>query len=257
MLRFSANISTLFTEHALLERPAAAAAAGFQAIEVQFPYEVPAADFAGACRRAQIDVAMFNIAAGDFQQGGAGLAAVPDRRAAFADAVAEAIAYAEALRPRTVNVIAGRLSPALPADDCLAVLAENLNLAARRFADMGIGVTIEAINTRDVPGYPVATTEAAVAIIDRADHDNLSLQYDAYHMQIMEGDLLTTLTTHLTRIGHIQFADNPGRHEPGTGEINYENVFAAVGESAYAGWVGAEYRPSQETTATLGWLTAS
>ncbi len=254
MLRFSANLSMLFAEQPLIARPAAAAAAGFTGVEVQFPYAVPAADFAAACGDAGVAVAMFNIPTGDFDTGGPGLAAMPGREIEFRDAVTRAVSYVEALTPRSINVIAGRPPADIDPADCQAVLAANLRHAAECFADLGVRVTLEAINTHDVPGYPVATTSAAVAVLDRADHPNLALQYDAYHMQVMEGDLLNTLAAHLPRIGHIQFADNPGRHEPGTGEINYENVFAAIADSDYDGWVGAEYRPSRETAATLGWM---
>lgn len=254
MPRFTANLSMMFNEHPLLQRPAAAATAGFTGIEIQFPYEVPAVDFGAACRDAGVAVAMFNIPTGDFTTGGPGLAAMPGREIEFRDAVSHAMPYVDALKPRTINVIAGR--PPTDADPaaCLDVLAANMNHAASRFAELGVCVTLEAINPRDVPGYPVTTTRDALAVLDRADHPNLALQYDAYHMQITEGDLITTMTTHIKRIGHIQFADNPGRHEPGTGEINYENVFAAIDDIGYPGWVGAEYRPTRETTATLRWM---
>jgi hydroxypyruvate isomerase len=254
MLRFSANLSTLFQDLPPLERPAAARRAGFAAVEIQFPYELPAQAWHDAIARAGVEVALFNVPAGDLMQRGQGLAAVPGREAAFAQALEQAVDYARVLRPLCVNVLAGVPDAALERERCLDVLAGNLRRAAQAMEGEGVRVVTEAINRVDRPGSLVSTTGQALAAIDRAGHANLRIQYDLYHMQIMEGDLIRTLRTHHERIGHIQFADNPGRHEPGTGEINFAKVFAAIEALPYAGYVGAEYLPTGRTEDSLGWL---
>src|SRR5690606_25481194 len=186
---------------------------------------------------------------------GPGLAAMPGREAEFAKATAEAHVYAEALRPRNVNVLAGWPPAELPRETCLAALARNLAHAAEVMAGIGVRVVTEAVNRRDRPGYFLGTTAEALEAIDRAGHANLGLEYDIYHMQIMEGDLAPTIKRHVARIGHIQFADTPGRHEPGTGEINFPFLFDAIEAAGYDGWLGAEYVPSTERTEdSLGWF---
>jgi hydroxypyruvate isomerase len=254
MPRFSANISMLFLEHALLDRPAAAAAAGFPAIEIQFPYEAAAEDWAAAIQAAGVKVAVFNFPIGDLLTGGPGLASMPGRQAAFQAAVAEGARYADLLKPLNVNVLAGWPPADLGRAACLEALAENLAFAAAQMADRGMGVTVEAVNTRDRPGYFLSTTDQALDAVTRAGAANLGLEHDFYHMQIMEGDLVPTLERALPRIRHLQFADTPGRHEPGTGEINFPFLFAAIDRLGYAGYVGAEYVPTGRTEATLGWM---
>ncbi|MDX3907427.1 MAG: TIM barrel protein [Pigmentiphaga sp.] len=254
MIRFSANLSMLFREVPELERPAAARRAGFEAVEMQFPYDHEAVQWRAALDTAGVELVLYNIPAGDFMTGGQGLAGVPGREDAFREAVAQAAQAARVLRPRNVNVLAGCPGPEHDRERCLDTLAANLQYAARVMADIGVGVVIEAINSVDRPGYLIDRTQAALAAIDRAGHPNLRLQYDIYHMQVMEGDLIRTLRTHCARIGHIQFADNPGRHEPGTGEIHFGHVFAALDQLPYDGFVGAEYLPSRRTEDTLDWL---
>jgi hydroxypyruvate isomerase len=254
MIRFSANISTLFLERPELERPQAARDAGFTAVEIQFPYEHSAQAWKAALDAAGVELALINLPVGDMMSGGPGLASVPGREAMFADALAQAADYARVLRPRNVNVLAGWPGAAFEREACLATLASNLNMAAETMSRLGIGVVVEAVNTVDRPGYLISTTAQAIDVIDRAGHKNLGIQYDLYHMQIMEGDLIRTLQTFHDRIGHIQFADNPGRNEPGTGEIHFANVFAALAKLPYAGYVGAEYTSSKRTEETLGWM---
>lgn len=254
MIRFAANLSMLFLEVPALERPAAARRAGFDAVEIQFPYDHEPARWRDALRAAGVELALCNVPAGDLTSGGPGLAGVPGREAAFREAVAHAARVAQVLRPRRVNVLAGCPGPEHGRERCLDALAANLAHAAQVMAGLGIGVVTEAVNTVDRPGYLIDTTRAALDAIDRAGHANLGIQYDLYHMQIMEGDLIRSLRTHCARIGHIQFADNPGRHEPGTGEIHFANVFAALDELPYDGFVGAEYVPSARTEDTLAWL---
>ncbi|GAA0531813.1 MULTISPECIES: hydroxypyruvate isomerase family protein [Pigmentiphaga] len=254
MIRFSANLSMLFLEVPELERPAAARRAGFDAVEVQFPYDHEAARWRDALHAAGVELALCNVPAGDLMAGGQGLAAVPGREAAFREAVAQAAKVAQVLRPRNVNVLAGCPGPEHDRERCLDTLAGNLAHAAQVLGDLGMGVVTEAVNTVDRPRYLIDTTRAALDVIDRAGHPNLRIQYDLYHMQIMEGDLIRSLRTHCARIGHIQFADTPGRHEPGTGEIHFPNVFAALDELPYDGFVGAEYVPTGRTEDTLAWM---
>ena len=254
MPRFSANISMLFLEHAPLERVRAARDAGFEGFEVQFPYDFPADDWARVAEDAGVSLVGFNVSAGDLVEGGPGLAGVPGRESAFRDAVARAKAYAAVLKPRIVNVLPGALAPGAAREECLGVLAGNLSHAAAELEEVGARVTVEAINSRDRPGFLLTRSADVLEAIERAGHANLAIEHDLYHRQIMEGDLIPTLERIIDRIGHIQFADTPGRHEPGTGEINFPAVFAAIDRLDYAGWVGAEYEPSGRTEDSLGWL---
>jgi hydroxypyruvate isomerase len=254
MPRFCANISMMFTELPMVDRPAAARAAGFDAIEVQFPYVVPLDDFARAVEKAGVSVALINFPAGDFERGDRGLAALPARVAEFRAGVAEGRRYAERLRVDRFNLLAGVPGAGVADKDARAALIDNLRFAAQAVADIGATVCLEAINTRDVPGFYLHDPDQVVALIDEAGVRNAALQYDLYHMQIMRGDLIPTMERLMTRIGHIQFADTPGRHEPGTGEINFANVFPAIDRIGYAGWLGAEYRPARGTVEGLGWF---
>ena len=254
MPRFSANITTLFTECAPLDRIAAAADCGFAGFEVQFPYDLPIDDWVAAKEKAKLGVSVVNLPAGDFTQGGPGLAAVPGREGQFRAAVAEARLYAEALEPRCVNLLAGIAPEKLGLDACRATLIENTRYAAEAFAPLGVRVVVEAINTNDRPGFFLASSAAALDLIYAVGHPNLGLQYDLYHMHIMEGALIETLTRLIGRIGHIQFADAPGRHEPGTGDIDFAAAFATIDALGYDGWVAAEYVPSKRTEETLHWL---
>jgi hydroxypyruvate isomerase len=255
--RFSANLSTLFLERPALQRPQAAHDAGFRAVEIQFPYEHDADAWARAIGDAGVELALINAPVGDLLAGGPGLAAMPGREAEFRQALVQARRYAERLAPRSLNILAGWPPAALGREVCLDVLTGNLRLAAEAMAGIGVRVLLEAVNTRDRPGYLVASSDAALEIIDRAGHANLGLQYDLYHMQVMEGDLTRTLQRLHARIGHIQFADHPGRHEPGTGEIDFAHLFEVIDALGYDGFVGAEYLPSRPTEQTLDWLRAA
>ena len=243
----------LFAERPILERPAAARAAGFDVVEVQFPYEQPLADWVRAKQQAGVEVLLINSPPGDFAAGERGLAAVPGREADFRSAIAQARDYAAALGVARVHVMSGIPPAGAEPERRAATLAANLDHAASVLAEVGAVAQVEALNSRDVPGYQLVSTRAALAAIEAAGHPNLAIQYDLYHMQIMEGDLIRTMEAHLSRIGHIQFADNPGRHEPGTGEINFAAVFAAIDAMGYAGYLGAEYTPSTRTEDTLAW----
>jgi hydroxypyruvate isomerase len=254
MPRFAANISMLFTELPLAERFAAARAAGFTGVEMQMPYAEPATRLAAAAAAAGVAVALINVPPGDMMQGGPGLACVPGREGMFREALDRAVEYARALRPANVNVLAGRNPEGVSRDDCLRTLAANLRRAADAMAAIGVGVTTEAINDRDNPGFLLHTRAEALAAIDLAGDPRLRLQYDFYHMHIMGDDFARALATDVARIGHMQFADAPGRNEPGTGAIDFAAVFAAIDRSGYDGWVGAEYRPSGATADSLVWF---
>ena len=254
MPRFSANISMLFGEVEMLARPAAAAAAGFGGIEVQFPYDHPPTDWAAAVADAGVEVALFNFPVGDMLDGGPGLAAMPGREAAFDAAVDSALPYVQALQPLHVNVLPGLPPADLDRDTCMGVLARNLHHAAEQLAPLGVGVVVEAVNTVDRPGFFLDRSDRMVEAIDRADHPGLGVHYDIYHMAIMEGDLAATIERLLPRIGHIQFADHPGRGEPGTGGIDFPALFETIDAVGYPHWVGAEYVPSRPTEETLGWM---
>ena len=255
MPRFSANLTYLFNEKPLLARIAAARAAGFAAIEVQFPYDVPLDDLDRARRTAGVEWVLLNIPGGDFAKGDRGLGALPDRVAEFRAGVEAARRYAERLGVARVNLLAGIPGPQHDRERCRATLVDNLRFAARAFAEIGAIVCVEPINSHDSPGFFVNRSDEAIAILDAADAANTAIQYDIYHAQRMEGDLIATLARLKPRIGYIQFSDVPNRTEPGHGEINFTNVFAAIDRIGYDGWVGAEYRPTTPTTeASLGWF---
>ena len=255
MPRFSLNVSMMLGEHTFLDRFRAAADLGVAGVDIQFPYEHPADVVATAASAAGVEIVLVNVPAGDLMAGGDGLACVPGREDAFAAALETARAYVRPLGCRRVNVLSGRVPAGTSAELATATLVDNLRRAADLFAPEGVTVMVEPCNTRDVPRYLVSRTEQALAILDAAGRDNLAVQFDFYHRQMMEGDLIAGFRQALPRIAHVQFADVPGRHEPGTGEIAFDRVFAAIDQSGYAGWVGAEYRPSGTTTAaSLGWL---
>ncbi len=254
MPRFAANLTTLFNEHAPLDRVRAAADCGFEAFEVQFPYDLPVDDWLAARDATNLHVSVINIPVGDLLSGGPGLASVPGRQGQFRAAVAEARLYAEALRPRCVNLLAGLLPAKCDPADCRATLIENARYAADAFAPLGVKVAVEPINAEDRPDFMIKTSGEGIALIDAAGNENLALQYDLYHMHIMGDRLSETISRLVDRIAHIQFADAPGRHEPGTGTIDFLEAFRAIDDSGYAGWVAAEYLPSRRTEDTLDWM---
>ncbi len=198
---------------------------------------------------------LFNLPPGDWDAGERGIACLPDRVAEFRAGVDQALDYAQALGCRQVNCLAGLRPATVTEDEAWQTLVANVGYAADKLAGQGITLCLEAINSRvDMPGFALDTSGKVLALIEQVDADNVRLQYDVYHMQIMEGDLVRSMECLLPWIGHIQFADNPGRHEPGTGEINFSNVFGAIDRMGYDGWVSAEYRPSGKTADSLSWL---
>jgi hydroxypyruvate isomerase len=254
MPKFAANLSMLFTEHPFLDRFAHAAKAGFRGVEYLFPYDYPAVDVAHALREAKLEQVLFNLPAGDWSAGDRGIACHPDRVDEFREGVGKAIAYAHALDCPRVNVLAGKMGADLDCNDAQRTFVANLKYAAAELEKANIALVAEAINTYDIPGFFLSTSRQAFALFAEVGSPNLTLQYDIYHMQRMEGELAGTLRGHLAQIGHIQLADNPGRHEPGTGEINYPFLFAEIDKLGYAGWIGCEYIPANGTEAGLGWL---
>jgi len=250
MPRFAANLGLLFTERPLIERFAAAAAAGFPAVEVQLPYEQPAPAIKAELDRHGLAMLGINTARG--KPGEFGLAAVPGREAEFAGLFAQALGYAVAIGARAIHCLAGTVSPERrPAAD--ATFVSNLTRAADEAASKGITLLIEPLNTRDRPDYFLTRVEHAAEVIARVGRPNVKVQFDCYHVQIMQGDLIKRLERFLPLIGHVQIAAVPSRAEPDEGEVNYVAVCDALDAMGYAGWIGAEYRPRASTEAGLSW----
>jgi hydroxypyruvate isomerase len=254
MPQFAANLTMLFDEMDFLDRFQAAARAGFKAVECQFPYAWDRYRLADRLAAHGLTFVLHNLPAGDWDRGERGIACLPDRIGEFRDGVATAIEYATTLGCRQLNCLAGIQPPDADPGRARATFVANLRYAADRLKQAGIRLLIEPINSRDVPGFHLTSTQQALDIIAEAGCDNLFLQYDVYHMQRMEGELAATIQRHLPQIAHIQIADNPGRHEPGTGEINYPFLFRWLDDIGYAGWVGCEYRPRGTTGESLDWF---
>jgi len=252
MPKFSANLSMLFTEVPLLERFAAAARAGFEAVEIQFPYECSIEALRRELATHCLQLVLHNLPAGEWRAGDRGIACIPGRREEFRAGVALAVRYAQQLGCPRLNCLAGVASP--EDDEARATLIDNVRYAARVLADAGLTLLIEPLNSYDVPGFYLTRTQQALDIIDAVDAANVFLQFDAYHMHLMEGDLASTVERHLARIGHIQIADAPGRHEPGTGEIDINGLLHLLDRLGYVGWVGCEYRPRTTSVDGLEWL---
>lgn len=246
----------LFTEQPFMERFAAASAAGFKAVEYLFPYAFDKAALAQALKDHGLKQVLHNLPAGDWDAGERGIACHPDRVEEFRAGVDKAIDYAKALGCPQVNCLAGKLPASVSREQAQATLVVNLRFAADKLKAAGIKLLIEPINSYDIPGFFLNTTAQANAIIDEVGSDNLFIQYDIYHAQRMEGELAATMQKYLPRIAHIQLADNPGRNEPGTGEINYPYLFRHLEAIGYKGWIGCEYKPKTTTTEGLGWIKA-
>lgn len=255
-MKLAANLSLLFNELPLLERVRAAAVAGFAGVEIQFPYEVPAIALKEALERAGLRLVLINVPAGDLMAGGPGLAAVPARQAEFDAALQEALSYAAMVRPQWVNVLPGRLAEGVGRHQALTCLAANLRRAAEAFAVLGIGVLCEAINPLDMPGFLISTPQELDELLRAVDHPNLQAQFDLYHMARQGLDIPAGIALLAGRIGHVQFADCPGRHEPGSGTLDFAAAIAALRATGYDRWLAAEYRPQASTDAGLVWLDA-
>ena len=256
MLKFSANLSFLYQELGFLDRFAAAAKDGFGAVEYLGPYAETPEAVAKALRDNGLAQALFNVPSGNWAGGERGIACLPERVDEFRTGIRTALDYAAALNCPKVNVISGLVPAGADMQVLEDTLVGNLKFAADLCAKAGVKLLIEPINTRDIPGFFLTTTKQAEGILDRVGSGNLYIQYDVYHMQVMEGDLVPTYTRLKDRIAHIQVADNPGRNEPGTGEINYPFVLGEIDRLGYDGWIGCEYKPRSGTTAGLGWMKA-
>lgn len=252
MPRFSANLSMLFTELPFEQRFAAAAKAGFKVVEYMFPYDYPADTLAALLRDNSLTQVLFNLPAGDWDGGERGIAVLKDREAEFKEGVAKAVTYARALNVRLINCLVGKNTE--PESVVQPRLVERLRYAADQFAPHGITLVLEAVNNIDMPGFYLNYTAQVLRLLDAIDRPNAKVQYDVYHAQRMEGELLQTLRANLDRIGHVQVADNPGRNQPGTGEIHYKNLLNGLDAMGYKGWVGLEYKPAPDTAASLKWI---
>lgn len=254
MPKFSANISMLFKEVEFLGRFERAARYGFKAVEFLFPYEWDKDELQELLGKNGLEVVLHNLPAGRWSEGERGLACLPDRVNEFQESVGIAIEYARALKCPRLNCLAGIPPVTQSADLCRETLTKNVRYAAEESEKAGIALLVEALNSHDVPGYCLSSSRHMLDLIRAVDHPSLSMQYDIYHMQIMEGNLIRTMSEHVTWIGHMQLADVPGRHEPGTGEINFENLFRAIDGMGYKGWIGCEYNPTGTTEDSLGWV---
>jgi hydroxypyruvate isomerase len=255
LVRFCANISMLFTEHPFLDRFAAAHLAGFDAVEIQFPYDVPAGEIKARLNANGLDLELFNLPAGDFARGDRGMACEPGRETDFRTSLDRALDYATVLNPRKLNCLAGKRKQEFSQQAQTEVLVANLRLAAERTQAAGIKLVTEPLNPYDGPGFFLPTPSSGFAVINAVNHPNLGLQYDIYHAQRTEGNIVTTLAEHRPAIGHIQIADAPDRNEPGTGELNWRFIFAELDRLGFTDYIGLEYRPSTaDTAASLAWM---
>ena len=253
-MKVSANLSLLFGELPMRERPRAAAAAGFDGVEIQFPYEVPALVLREELERCAMPLVLINLPAGDLMSGGPGLAAVPNRQGQFNAALREALNYAAIVRPLGVNVLPGRLAEGVAQEEALSTLVDNLRKTAEQFQALGIRVLCEAINPLDMPGFLINTADQLEELLCRVDHPNCLAQLDFYHMARQGLNTAECIARLKGRLGHVQFADCPGRGAPGTGELAFAPLLEALEAAGYRDWLGAEYRPAGDTSASLGWL---
>jgi hydroxypyruvate isomerase len=258
MTRFAANLTMLYNELPFLDRFAAAAKSGFRAVEFLFPYDYSAQEIAQRLKDHRLELVLHNLPAGNWAAGERGIACHPDRVDEFRKGVRKALEYAEVLNPPRLNALAGILPAGVSEDHARKTLVSNLKFAAEQLGERGIQLLMEPINSFDIPGFFVNRSAQALAIMDEVGSTNLYLQYDIYHAQRMEGELTTTLKQHLARVGHIQLADNPGRNEPGTGEIHYRFLFDQLDALGYSGHIGCEYKPKDSgpggTDAGLKWV---
>ncbi|WP_428416531.1 2-oxo-tetronate isomerase [Methylibium sp.] len=255
MPRFAANLTLLYTELPFLDRATAAARDGFEAVECQFPYEHPAAEFGARLADSGLPLVLMNAPPGDAAAGERGLAALPGREADFRRAIDTSLAYASAVRCPRLHVMAGRLPAGTERAALQPTFVENLAWAARQAAGTGIELLIEPINLRDMPGYFLNRQDHAHEIVQLVNAPNLKVQMDLYHCQVVEGDVAMKLRQYLPtgRVGHLQVAGVPERQEPDIGELNAAYLFDVIDALGYSGWVGCEYRPRGETSAGLGW----
>lgn len=254
MPRFAANLTMLFNDSPFPERIDRAARAGFEGIEFLFPYDEDVDAIQQALTRNNVRQVLFNLPAGDFAGGERGIANDPTRTDEFRDGVNRALDIADKLDCSMLNCLSGLAVDGVAPDTQWQTLVENYRFAAEQAESAGVLQLVEPINTFDMPGFMVSSTSQGLKLMNDVGHKNLKLQYDVYHMQRMEGELIGTMKANLESIAHIQIADNPGRHQPGTGEINYPFVLGQIDQMGYEGWVSLEYVPDGTTEDTLGWL---
>ncbi|MFA8439542.1 hydroxypyruvate isomerase family protein [Pueribacillus sp. YX66] len=254
MLTFAPNLTTLFTDVPFLERFEKAKKAGFTHVEFQFPYAFSIDEIIEQLTQHELQTVLFNLPAGNWEKGDRGISIFPERRDEFKQSVITAMTYARALRCSTLHCMAGVKPNDLDVNDALHIYKENLSFCAKEFEQHDLTVVIEPINTFDIPNYFLSNLQLAVDILNDLSLPNVKLQYDVYHMQRMQGELIASYKKYKDIIAHVQIADNPGRHEPGTGEIHYENVFRALMEEGYNGFIGLEYNPQGQTEESFTWL---
>jgi hydroxypyruvate isomerase len=254
MPQFAANLTMLFNESPFLDRFEKAANSGFHAVEFLFPYAFSAQDIKQKLEQNKLQLVLHNLPAGDWDTGERGIACLPDRVAEFQAGVTKAIEYDEELGVKHLNCLAGKIPAGVDAELLRKTFVSNLRYASAELKKANIKLLIEPINTFDIPGFYLSKTQQAIDILEEVGSDNLFIQYDIYHAQRMEGELCKTLENNLSKIAHIQLADNPGRNEPGTGEINYTHLFQFIDRIGYKGWIGCEYKPATNTEAGLGWI---
>lgn len=254
MTRFAANLTMLFTEDTFLNRFALAKIGGFNAVEFLFPYPYTKEEIKANLDAYALKLVLHNLPAGDWEAGERGIACLPDRVEEFRSGVAKAIEYATYLNVPQLNCLAGKAPAGVDPKILRDTFVSNLKYAAEELKKANIRLLIEPINTFDIPGFYLCNTQQAISIMDEVGSDNLYLQYDIYHAQRMEGELAANIKKYLPRISHIQLADNPGRNEPGTGEINFEFLFGLLDQIGYNGWIGCEYKPLKNTAAGLTWM---
>lgn len=254
MPKFAANLTMLFTEVPFMERFALAKNAGFSAIEYLFPYDYAAVELKARLEQNKLTQVLFNLPCGKWVEGERGIAANPERVEEFRAGVAKAVEYALELGVGELNCLAGKRTPGYDDDKQWSTLVGNVRYAAKVLLEKGLRLMVEPINHFDIPGFVLNRTDQALKLIEDAGMQNVFVQYDVYHVQREEGELAAKLRKHIDKIGHIQIADNPGRHQPGTGEINYPFIFKEIDESGYPGYVGLEYVPIPDSKSSFGWI---
>ena len=252
-MKLAVNLSMIFTEVPLLERFNLAAQHGFQHVEIQFPYELSIDQIQTQLVQHQLTLCLINVPVGDLMQGGHGLAGIPAQEENFKVAVTQAIEYAAALNVPSVNILAGKKPDDIEYDVCFKTLVKNLKFSCSEFSQHGIQPVFEMINGHDMPNFLIQTVADGLKLIEQVNDPSLKMQFDCYHMTRMNENLIKALDSNLDNIGHIQFADVPGRHEPNTGKINFDEVFQFLNQSTYTGFVAAEYRPSNHSNDSFEW----
>jgi len=255
MPKIAANLTMLYTDSPALERFARARASGFHYVEFLFPYDYDVARMSAELTKHGLHEVLFNLPPGNWEKGDRGIASHPDRIDEFRRGVRLAIDVARVLKCQQMNCLVGKREPQYPLEDQQRVMIENLRYTAAALAEHGLSVTVEALNPIDVPGFLLTSSRAAFDVLDAVGAPNLRFQYDVYHMQRVEGELAATMEKNIGRIGHIQIADNPGRHQPGTGEINYRFLLHHLDRIGYTGYVALEYVPQGSTEESLAWVS--